>query len=72
MRITQVRLDHQLHIDGKHPWIRVYIGRRKSLVGFLHLSEQVRGEDEAVEAFVGGRHNLVLGALPLLVPFIYI
>lgn len=45
---------------------------RKSLVGFLHLAEEVGGEDEAVEAFVGGGHDLVFRALPFLASFIYI
>jgi hypothetical protein len=41
-------------------------------IGFFHLSEEVRGEDEAVQSFVGRVHDFVFVALPFFSPFIYI
>ena len=37
----------------------------------LYLAEQVAGEDEVVQSFVGGGEDVVLGAFPLLVSFEY-
>ena len=38
--------------------------------GLTHLFQQVRGEDEVGEAFVGRPHNVCRHALPFLMPFV--
>ena len=46
--------------------------RLSSLMCILYLAQQVAGEDEGGEAFVGGGHYFVLGAYPFQFSFIYI